>query len=361
MSVQVSSEQMATLKATLLNTPGNVPLHERFRALFMLKAVGGDEVVDIVSEGLKDPSPLLKHELAYVLGQLLNTRALPTLSRVLENPTGEHCPMVRHEAAEALGAIGAEESLPILRKYMQDENREVRETCEVAVGKIEFDLSDEGKKTNANPDFLTIDPAPSAAPSDIPSLRADLLNTSLPLFQRYRAMFALRDFGAGSKEAVEALADGFRDGSALFRHEIAYIFGQISSPYSIPSLLSRLRDAKEDDMVRHEAAEALGGIASDGVESENPEVVLPEDECLPEGGVLAVLREWAVKADAPTVVRESCQVAIDMWEYENSADQFNPLDSLSAKQEEREKTEKANTTGMERSAHAAVAAMGIAA
>lgn len=51
MSVQVSPEQMATLKATLLNTPGNVPLHERFRALFMLKAVGGDEVVDIISEG----------------------------------------------------------------------------------------------------------------------------------------------------------------------------------------------------------------------------------------------------------------------------------------------------------------------
>lgn len=167
MSVQVSPEQMATLKATLLNAPGNVPLHERFRALFMLKAVGGDAVVDIISEGkliifmgneissnncvagLKDPSPLLKHELAYVLGQLLNTRALPTLSRVLENPTGEHCAMVRHEAAEALGAIGAEESLPILRKYMQDENREVRETCEVAVGKIEFDLSEEGKKTNA--------------------------------------------------------------------------------------------------------------------------------------------------------------------------------------------------------------------
>lgn len=51
MSVQVSPEQMATLKATLLNTPGNVPLHERFRALFMLKAVGGHAVVDIISEG----------------------------------------------------------------------------------------------------------------------------------------------------------------------------------------------------------------------------------------------------------------------------------------------------------------------
>lgn len=58
-------------------------------------------------------------------------------------------------------------------------------------------------------------------------------------------------------------------------------------------------------MVRHEAAEALGGIASDGVNEEG------------EGDgvdVLAILREWAVKEDAPEVVRESCQVAIDMWE-----------------------------------------------
>lgn len=51
MSVSVTPEQLSALKATLLNSSGNTPLHERFRALFMLKAVGGDEVVQIVSEG----------------------------------------------------------------------------------------------------------------------------------------------------------------------------------------------------------------------------------------------------------------------------------------------------------------------
>jgi hypothetical protein len=64
-------------------------------------------------------------------------------------------------------------------------------------------------------------------------------------------------------------------------------------------------------MVRHEAAEALGGIASDGVDS-------GEDAFDKEGrevvDVLGILREWAVKEHAPVVVRESCQVAIDMWE-----------------------------------------------
>ena len=70
-------------------------------------------------------------------------------------------------------------------------------------------------------------------------------------------------------------------------------------------------------MVRHEAAEALGGIASDGAEPEVG-VLGKDDEQLPEGGVLAILREWAERQDAPMVVRESCQVAIDMWEVSNS-------------------------------------------
>ena len=55
-----------------------------------------------------------------------------------------------------------------------------------------------------------------------------------------------------------------------------------------------LENSSEQDMVRHEAAEALGGIAT------------PE--------VLPVLREWASREDAPRVVRESCVVALDMYE-----------------------------------------------
>lgn len=49
--VTVTPEQLAALRATLLNTSGSTPLHERFRALFMLKAVGGDEVIAIIAEG----------------------------------------------------------------------------------------------------------------------------------------------------------------------------------------------------------------------------------------------------------------------------------------------------------------------
>lgn len=41
------------------------------------------------------------------------------------------------------------------------------------------------------------------------------MNTKLSLFERYRAMFALRN--DGGKEAVLALATGFEDESSLFR------------------------------------------------------------------------------------------------------------------------------------------------
>ena len=72
------------------------------------------------------------------------------------------------------------------------------------------------------------------------------------------------------------------------------MFGQLLSTHSVPALLAVLQDGQESEMVRHEAAEALGGIAT------------PE--------VLPHLKEWMARPDAPRVVRESCQVAIDMWE-----------------------------------------------
>ena len=51
MSIQVSPDQLQKLSDCLLNVQGDTPLHERFRALFTLKAVGGDEVVEIVAKG----------------------------------------------------------------------------------------------------------------------------------------------------------------------------------------------------------------------------------------------------------------------------------------------------------------------
>lgn len=55
--------------------------------------------------------------------------------------------MCRHEAAEALGALGDTGSLDIL-KALRDDPKEpdvVRETAEIAVDRIEWESSEQGK------------------------------------------------------------------------------------------------------------------------------------------------------------------------------------------------------------------------
>lgn len=135
-------------------------------------------------------------------------------------------------------------------------------------------------------------------------LQRVLLDTSIPLFKRYRAMFALRDLSSPpdlptAVPAIQALASGFKDPSALFRHEIAFVFGQLSHPASIPSLIETLSDQKEESMVRHEAAEALGSLGD-------------------EEGVEEVLKKFI--DDPEQVVRDSILVALDMAEYERNGD-----------------------------------------
>ncbi|KAF5382513.1 hypothetical protein D9615_002915 [Tricholomella constricta] len=320
----INSSDLKALEDSLLNKSGNVALHTRFRALFTLKSLKNEDAVRIIASGLQDSSALLKHELAYCLGQMKLESALPALEKTLRDKSED--PMVRHEAAEAMGAISTTSSVPLLKEFLTDPERSVRETCEIAIAKIEWDNSEEGrkhwrslKKEDTAQLYTSIDPAPATSgllsntkpndisPSRIAELQSKLLNTKLPLFERYRAMFALRNIGTPA--AVDALASGFTDSSALFKHEIAFIFGQLLSPHSIPALLEVLRNGEESEMVRHEAAEALGGIAT------------PE--------VLPHLREWMNKEDAPRIVRESCQIAIDVWEYENS-DEFQYANGLGA-------------------------------
>ena len=122
------------------------------------------------------------------------------------------------------------------------------------------------------------------------------------MFQRYRAMFSLRDLCSPpdlptAVPAVAALAKGLADPSALFRHEVAFVFGQLSHPASIPALYQTLSDTKEMGMVRHEAAEALGSLGD-------------------EPGVEDMLRRFL--HDEEQVVRESVVVALDMAEFERS-------------------------------------------
>ena len=85
----------------------------------------------ILCEAFQSKSALLRHELAYVLGQMQMDEAIPTLTDILSD-VDEHV-MVRHEAAEALGAIGNYDAISVLEEFLSDDHIEVSESCEVAL------------------------------------------------------------------------------------------------------------------------------------------------------------------------------------------------------------------------------------
>ena len=163
----------------------------------------------------------------------------------------------------------------------------------------------------------------------VDELKTILLDESRSLFERYRAMFALRDIG--TDEAILTICEGksteykgtstyvtksdldfdiifscshqiyflgFQASSALFRHEIAFVLGQLQSVHSIPALTKQLSMVNENSMVRHECAETLGSIGT--------------DECR------RVLESYL--NDKERIVRESCEVALDISDYVNSID-----------------------------------------
>ena len=102
--------------------------------------------------------------------------------------------------------------------------------------------------------FDSVDPAPPSSERSVADLRTVLCNEDEKMFQRMRALFALRNIGG--KDSVDALAAAYDSKSALLKHEIAYVMGQMQDPHAVPHLIERLEDGEEDVMVRHEAAEA---------------------------------------------------------------------------------------------------------
>ena len=140
-------------------------------------------------------------------------------------------------------------------------------------------------------EFDSVDPAPPSEGKNISNLRNTLCDENEKMFQRMRALFALRNIGG--KESVDALAAAYSSKSALLKHEIAYVMGQMQDSNAVPHLIDRLEDKDEDIMVRHEAAEALGAIG--------------------DRTALSVLKKFV--DDDEVVIAESCEVALDLLEW----------------------------------------------
>jgi deoxyhypusine monooxygenase len=121
-------------------------------------------------------------------------------------------------------------------------------------------------------------------------------DASRSLFDRYRALFSLRD--SATVVAIEGIGRGLQlpQFSPLFKHELAFVLGELG-PDAKPAseyLKAAIGETKNHAMVRHEAAEALGAVDFD-----------PDAK--------AFLQQFLTHSDP--VIRQSCEVALDIQDY----------------------------------------------
>ncbi|KAJ4781930.1 Deoxyhypusine hydroxylase [Rhynchospora pubera] len=299
-----STPEMEKFLCAMLIDPTQ-PISQRFRALFSLRNLRGPAPREALIRATRDPSNLLAHEAAFALGQMQDPEAIPALVSVLKDLSLH--PIVRHEAAEALGAIGLQSAITLLEETLAtDPAIEVRETCELALRRINQKKSTSNDDRIASisdvPRFLSVDPAlPASLDLSVNQLREVLLNEKEGMYERYAALFALRNEGGDA--AVDAIVSCLDSKSALLKHEVAYVLGQLQNKVASTALSRVLQDENEHPMVRHEAAEALGSIA--------------DSESI---GLLELFTK-----DPEPIVSQSCEVALSMLEYERSGKSFEFL------------------------------------
>lgn len=294
------------------------PIGARMRSTYYLKHTYStdkecdkDLILKVMESNLPNQAHggLMQHELAYCLGQMGSTSSLPVLGEVLCDPKQDV--MTRHECAEALASVGHQKAIPFLQQCMaSDENvpPEIAETVEIALDFLDWKLNSETADDETTApracacmlnSFNSHDPAPphpDHAEMSEQEVGAILADETRPLFERYRAMFSLRN--KATEAAVLQLGHGLVADrtSALLRHEICFVLGQLARVSSVPFLAEILRrGTKEHAMARHEAAEALGAIEESWSTCKK------------------ILREFLNDEDQS--VRESCLVALDAAQY----------------------------------------------
>lgn len=286
-------DDFTSAKSVLLSEDAHIT--HKMRALFTLRNILTDESALVICSAFKFKSVLLKHELAYVLGQMRLKISLPKLISVLKDESENE--IVRHECAEALGNFdyeSKEEILLLLKSFFNHKSVPLRETAFLSYNKLI-------RNKNILSQFHSYDPTmPLEKEINFNELRDLFLNEKTDLYLKYEILFYLRDLC--TEESINLLGEGMKDKSELLKHEIAFVVGQIANTrpdnvnLAIDFLVRELENRANHPMVRHECAESLGAICNNYTN----QVLLRyiDDEC--------------------EVVKESCLVALDISDYKES-------------------------------------------
>lgn len=214
----------------LMKTP-----EERIQFIFQSQNDATD--VRLVKVGYlleNDPSPIVRHEAAYVLGEVNSEVSSKFLLHAIQNDPNR---FVVHESALALGNLGDISFLDDLTKLLEHPDHDVVLTAEIAIERLKM-------KSNgisiSNPKKVMID---------------------LSAHPEHRIQAAFQLLGDGSLESISCLITALhQETNPIVKHEIIFSLGETSSKISSDALIAAL-GTDVNHFVIHESLLAISTLS----------------------------------------------------------------------------------------------------
>ncbi|MFN6216309.1 MAG: HEAT repeat domain-containing protein [Microcystis sp.] len=265
----------------------DVPKRFKVELLGLTKS---NEVVNQLSQALKDSDWGVRWNAAEALGNISPETAIAELLKALEDSNSD----VRRRAALALGKIGSETAIMGLLKALEDSDEYVRRNAAFALGNIGSEtaiagllkaLKDSDESVRGNAAFALAKIGSETAIAELLKALEHSDNALEALTEietetaiagllkalehsdegvRGNAAFALGKIG--SETAIAGLLKALEHSDEDVRWYAAFALGKIGSETAIPGLLKALEDS--DEFVRRKAAEALGNIGTEAAMTE---------------------------------------------------------------------------------------------
>ncbi|MCA2665495.1 MAG: HEAT repeat domain-containing protein [Microcystis sp. M114S2] len=265
----------------------DVPKRFKVELLGLTKS---NEVVNELSQALKDSDWGVRWNAASVLGNISPETAIAELLKALEDSNSD----VRRRAALALGKIGSETAIMGLLKALEDSDEYVRRNAAFALGNIGSEtaiagllkaLKDSDESVRGNAAFALAKIGSETAIAELlkalehsdnalealteietETAIAGLLKALEHSDEGVRGNAALALGKIGSETAIAGLLKALEHSDEDVRWYAAFALGKIGSETAIPGLLKALEDS--DEFVRRKAAEALGNIGTEAAMTE---------------------------------------------------------------------------------------------
>lgn len=254
---QLTEEERDRLIASLTASLEDESVEVRQAAALALVQLGDTEAArDALLAALSDPSPDVRRDVIYALGEIEDPRSFDSLVTLLSDSASD----VRRAAAWALGELDDARAVEPLVRVLGDQSAEVRRAAIQALG--ELDAPQAVAPLMAQMQDLEADVRRSAAyalgeigdPAAVATLRSALDDANTEV--RRAVAYALGELN--TNEAVEPLIAALGDESAEVRRAAISALAEIDDPAAVDPLIGALADSSAE--VRRFAAYALGEI-----------------------------------------------------------------------------------------------------